>query len=380
MRIAFIAPLKRPITPETTVSRNRVITELAQGLIKDGHQVSIFGTSDSRLPGATIIPVIPKGLNFLPPTENEFYTHTAYIAHATAEVLRQQQDFDLIHNHMFPEFIPLLALRWFTTPFVTTVHAQITPELRMALSDVRGLQKTVYVCISESARKRLALSAELVYNGIDATFYTPNEQKSGDYLLFVGRMGKAKDTKGKFLDAKGVTDAIATAEKLGQTLKIAGNIEDNKFYEIFVKPHLSGTINLVSEIAPEQKMSREQIRTLYQDAKAFLFPIRWEEPFGLVMIEAMACGTPVIAYNRGSVSEIVRDGITGFIIDPDDAPRPKKGSWVIKKQGIEGLVEAIKRIGEIDRKITRKHVEENFTIEKMVAGYEEVYKKVIEKK
>ena len=125
-------------------------------------------------------------------------------------------------------------------------------------------------------------------------------------------------------------------------------------------------------------MESSDLAKFYQNACAFLFPIHWEEPFGLVMIEAMACGTPVIAYNRGSVSEIVRDGVTGFIIEEEDrGNQGNRGNWVIKKTGIEGLVEAIKRIGEIDRASCRRHVEENFTMEKMVEGYEKVYKKIL---
>ena len=123
-----------------------------------------------------------------------------------------------------------------------------------------------------------------------------------------------------------------------------------------------------------------------QKARAFLVPITWEEPFGLTMIEAMACGTPVVAYNRGSVSEIIRDGVTGFIIDPPEADLQMKNeklktknesSWIIQKRGVEGLIEAVKRIDEIDRAACRRHVEENFTVEKMVEGYEKVYQKVI---
>jgi len=124
-------------------------------------------------------------------------------------------------------------------------------------------------------------------------------------------------------------------------------------------------------------MQGATLASCYQKAQALIFPIQWEEPFGLVMVEAMSCGTPVIAYNRGSVAEIVKDGVTGFIVDPDDTDRPGKGSWTIKKQGVEGLVEAVKRIGEIDRAAARKHVEEKFTMDAMVAGYERAYKKLL---
>ena len=106
-------------------------------------------------------------------------------------------------------------------------------------------------------------------------------------------------------------------------------------------------------------------------------PINWEEPFGLVMAEAMSCGTPVIAYNRGSVPELIEDGVTGFIIDPDDSPRPGKGTWAIKKQGEEGLIEGLRRIGEIKRSDCRKRVEEMFSIEKMTENYVSLYEKIL---
>ena len=144
------------------------------------------------------------------------------------------------------------------------------------------------------------------------------------------------------------------------------------FYNTKVAPYIDGK-NIVSRGFFEGNKKSDFIRK----GKAFLFPLRWDEPFGLTMIEAMACGTPVIAYNHGSVSEIVRDGLTGFIVDPDDEDRPGKGTWVIKKQGIEGLIEAVRRIGEIDRKACRKHIEDNFTVEKMVDGYEKVYHKIL---
>ena len=192
-------------------------------------------------------------------------------------------------------------------------------------------------------------------------------------------MSKAKKD-GKFIDPKGVTNAIKVSQATGSSLKIVGNVEDEKFYDELVVPNLSDKIEVIGGISSEQSLTREQVRDLYENAMAFLFPINWEEPFGLVMIEAMSCGAPVIAYNRGSVSEVVRDGVTGFIIDPDDEDRPGKGSWIIKKQEIEGLIEAVKRIGEIDRKACRKHVEENFSVDRMVENYEKVYRGILDKR
>jgi len=377
LKIALLAPLKRPINSQTTVSRNRIVLEIAEGLVKRGHSVTVFGTSDSQIPNVEIVGIVPKGLVDLSPSENPFYTDTAYITHAVMKLLSEQEQFDIIHNHMYPEFLPLIALGLIKKPLVTTVHSQVTAELRMALSDTYG--SSVLVSISQSAQQALGLNSRLIYNGINTDFFVPGISGEKSYLLFVGRMSKAKEN-GKFMDPKGAVNAIKVAQNSGENLKIVGNVEDKKFYDELIAPHLSDRIQFVGQISSEQTLTREEMRNLFQDAKAFIFPILWEEPFGLVMIEAMSCGTPVIAYNRGSVSEIVRDGLTGFIIDSDNEDRPGKGSWMIKKQGIEGLVEAVKRIGEIDRSVCRKHVQENFSVEKMVEGYEKIYTEIISRK
>ena len=205
-----------------------------------------------------------------------------------------------------------------------------------------------------------------VYNGIDETEFA-FVPKGGEQLIAVGRL----------VSQKGFDQAITATKLAGTRLTIASwvtdNIRDSDYYKQKIAPQVDG-----KQIVIESLMLEEKRVQLYQNAKALLFPIAWEEPFGMVMIEAMSCGTPVIAYNRGSVSEIVKDGETGFIIDPDDKGNwGNRGNWVIKKTGIEGLVEAVKRIGEIDRAVCRKHVEDNFTIERMVEGYEKVYQKIL---
>jgi glycosyltransferase involved in cell wall biosynthesis len=175
---------------------------------------------------------------------------------------------------------------------------------------------------------------------------------------------------------KGHDIAIAAARGAGMPLTFAtwmsDAVKETPYFKEKIAPFIDG-----KNIVLNSLMQGVSLASAYQKAKALIFPIQWEEPFGLVMIESMSCGTPVVAYNRGSVAEIVKDGVTGFVIDPDDTDRPGKGTWVIKTQGIEGLVEAIKRVGEIDRAACRRHVEEKFTIDKMVEGYENVYKKVL---
>jgi len=368
LRIGMLAPLRRSLNPTTTVSRNRIIVDLATGLFKKGHKVTVFASSDSYIPGIEIVGISKKGLNFLPPSENPFYTETAYISHEIMEAVIHQDQFDIIHNHMYPEFLPLLAAHSYTIPVVTTIHAQVTQELVMALSDT--YKKTHLVCISKSAQKRLNLPSVVIYNGIDITLFSKATSIKRSYFLFVGRMSKVKDKSGKFLDPKGVRDAIMAAERLGEELRIVGNVEDRAFYDTIIAPHLSLKIKFVGEPSSEQKLKREEIANLYQNAKALLFPIHWEEPFGLVMTESMACGTPVLAYKRGSVPEIVVDSLTGYTIDPIG--------------GVDGLTEAMKKINSLStneyQKISdncRMRIEEEFSAEKMVENYEKLYRKLI---
>lgn len=355
----MLAPLKRAITPDTTVSRARVIVDLASGLMKNGHQVTIFTTADSHLPGATIVPIAPAGLQFLPPVENEFYRHTSYLVRMVAEALRRQGEFDIIHNHMYPEYLAFLALGSFQTPVVTTAHSQMTPETIAAL---KTFPTAHLVAISHMAKDAAHIDGmRVVHNSVDTTLFHPDDSAK-TYLLAVGRMSNAKDAAGHFLDPKGITTAITIAKRMGQPLKIVGNVEDPAFFDTLVKPHLSDTIEFVGEVSPEQTLSRAQMATLFRGAKAFINPINWEEPFGLVMAEALASGTPVVAFDRGAVREIVGDGV-GFVVDP--------------REGIEGFLAAISRTNTIDRAACRAWAVGHFSTDRMVCEYESVYQDVV---
>ncbi len=377
LKIALLAPLKRPINPQTTVSRNRIVADLVTGLARKGHNVTLFGTANSYIPNVKIVGIIPKGIVELPPAENQFYAETGYLVQLAKKIEEMVSDFDIIHNHTYPEFINLMILGKIKTPMVTTVHAQATAEFDNTLSLFPNAK---LISISKAHRQLFKKTKfeKIVYKGVDTNLYSFSDKKR-EYLLWLGRLSEAKNKDGSFMDPKGIRWAIELAEQTGEKLLLSGNVEDMEFYNNDVKPFLSDKIQWVGPVSPEQALTREEVISLMQGAKAFLMTINWEEPFGLVMAESMSCGTPVIAYNRGSVSEIVRDGLTGFIIDPDNEDRPGKGSWVIKKQGIEGLVEAIKRIGEIDRRVCRKHVEENFSDQKMVENYEKVYFEIVNK-
>jgi glycosyltransferase involved in cell wall biosynthesis len=183
---------------------------------------------------------------------------------------------------------------------------------------------------------------------------------------------------GRLVPEKGLHNALKATELSQKKLVVSVNLPEefgmNLYYDGLKKDLENDRTTVLPVVNKEKRLA------LYGQAEALLFPIEWEEPFGIVLIEAMACGTPVIAFNRGSVPEIIRDGVTGFIIDPDGIDRPGKGSWIIKNQGISGLAEAIGRIGELSRMSCRYHVEEKFSKKNMVRGYEQVYANLIRRK
>lgn len=364
MRILFSSLLKRKVTSDMTASRPRVIFDLASGLVKRGHQVSILGTGDSYVPGAKIISVIPKSLVEMPAFENPFYAETSCLVQLAKKIEEIANKFDIIHNHTYPEFINLLIADKVKTPIVTTVHAQATLELDETLSLFKN---TTLVALS-NAHKRLFKKAKIdkvIYNGVDTSLYAFSDKRE-DYLLWLCRLSKAKNEDGTFMDPKGIKWAIQLARETGEKLLLSGNVEDMEFYNRDVKPYLNEKIQWVGPVSSEQVLSKQKVVSLMQGAKAFLMTINWEEPFGLVMIESMSCGTPVIAFDRGAVSEIVIDGLTGFVVDP--------------KQGIDGLKNALKEISTINLVDCRSHIEKNFSLERMIKNYEDLYLEILNKR
>lgn len=363
MRVLLVSTLKRKVSPETTASRSRVIFQIGQELVKKGHTVDLLGTKDSHIPGVGILSVIEKAFIELPPFENSFYVETSYLVALEKKIEELAKNYDVVHSHTYPEFFNLYATERISTPMVTTLHAQPTPEYDHVLS---LFPHANLVSISK-AHKSLFKKTKInwtVYNGIDTKLFSFEENKD-DYLLWLGRLGRAKNKDGTFFDAKGARWAIALAEATGSRLLLSGNVEDREFYEKDVLPHLNDKIQWVGGISSEQPLAREEVIKLMQKAKAFLMPINWEEPFGLVIAEAMACGTPVIAFDRGAVSELIIDGKTGFVISPDE--------------GVEGLKKALSKLNQITPQNCREHVEQNFTVEKMGEAYEKIYGELLDK-
>ncbi len=384
MRIGLLLP---SIYMYDRFGKNRIFApgelgrSLADGLVKKGHEVYFYTApgveTEAKLIAGDeeLLSKDPFYYLFRNRSKEEQDFTTAEIRKRDYEytlTLKAYQDatrgkLDIVHSyhdfgaHYFNELTGF--------PTVYTLHDPL-PQTTDTIEYHRFSQfkNHNYVSISNSQRRGLVdlNFVETAYHGLEINNYIFGEGKGG-YLIHFGRI----------LEDKGAHIAIEVAKRTGFPLKIASSSIKANISELYynqkIKPQVDGKV--ISEVGfLEGKEKSDYIN----NSKAFLFPINWEEPFGLVMIEAMACGTPVVAFNRGSVSEIVRDGFTGFVIDPDNEDRPGIGSWVIKKRGIEGLIEAVQRIGEIDRSACRKHVLENFTIEKMVEGYEKVYQKVID--
>lgn len=364
MKILFLPPLTRKINARTTSARPRLVFELAKAMTKKGHQVSVLGTKDSKIKGVKIIPIIPKGFYSLmgKARPNPFYAHNSYLVKQLKKTESLSGKYDVIHNHCYPEFINLILEKEFKAPLITTLHMAMTKEIDEVLS---LFPQTKIIAPSESAQKlsKKTKIYKMVYHGVDTDLYKYKEKKE-DYLLWIGRLGKDKDQKGRFLDHKGVRWAIKLAEKTNSKLLMGGNVEDMDFFNQDVKPHLSSRIKWISDTTFEQPLKKKEVVSLMQNAKALLMMTQLEEAFGLVVAEAMSCGTPVIGFRKGGVAEIIKNNETGFIVKPND---------------FNALQNALKKIDKIKPKDCRERIENIFSLDKMMENYEAIYKDLIKK-
>jgi glycosyltransferase involved in cell wall biosynthesis len=334
MRIALLAPLHEAVPPERYGGTERVISWLTEELVRRGHAVTLFASGDSRtaaeLVAATPAALRPSGaLEVIGP-------HLQQVA-----MLRDRlDDFDVIHSHV--DMFAMPFRRPGDPPLVTTMHGRLDlPELAPVYAAFRTEN---LVSISDAQRAPLPdlRWVATVHHGLPLGDY-PVGDGTGDYLLFVGRISPEKRPH----------VAIDVARRAGCRLVIAAKVDraDGAYWEAEVRPRLRGAgVEYVGET--DLATTRELLR----NARALLFPIDWPEPFGLVMIEAMACGTPVLTRRRGSTPEVVADGVTGFVCDRD-----------------EDLEAAIRRVDTIDRRACRTWVETRFAVERMADDYEAVY-------
>jgi len=339
MRIAQIAPPWITVPPAGYGGTEWVVQQLCDGLTARGHDVVLYATGDSHT-GAELCALFPRQM---PEVMGQTAFDARHVSFAFADI--EQQPFDIVHDHS--GFLGIAFSRYLAPPMVHTVHCAFDSTAFGFYEQFK--REVAYVGISEYQQSMGPAGmtwAGLAYNAIAVEQWPFTPQKD-DYLLAFGRV----------CEAKGFHHSIEAAKRAGRRLIMAGVLQDQyrDYFEAKVEPLIDG-----EQIVYEGEVSDERKRELFAHAHAFLFPITWAEPFGLVMIEAMACGTPVVAMRQGSVPEVVDDGVTGFVVDD-----------------FEDFVAAVGRVGEIDPAVCRRTVEERFTVQRMVADYEAIYRRVL---
>jgi glycosyltransferase involved in cell wall biosynthesis len=313
----------------------RVVSWLTEELVKMGHEVTLYASGDS-LTSARLVAGSRRALR-LDETVQDFYAHHMVLMN---KVLRDADDFDVLHFHTDYLHFPTFANG--THPIVTTMHGrQDLPDLAPVYREFAG---TPLVSISDDQRRPVSFASwtKTIYHGLPKNLL-PFGTGEGGYLAFVGRTSPEK----------GLDRAIEIARKAGIKLKIAAKVDkaDKAYFHEVIEPLIDGgEVEFVGEINEVQK------RDFLGHARALLFPIRWPEPFGLVMIEAMSCGTPVLAFRCGSVPEVMEDGLTGFIVDSMDEAH-----------------DAVPRLLALDRRAVRERFEQRFTSERMARDYVALY-------
>jgi glycosyltransferase involved in cell wall biosynthesis len=340
MKIAQVAPLYESVPPKWYGGTERIVSYLTEELVRQGHQVTLFASGDS-VTQARLVDACARSLRL----DQECVDEIAHYIVLLEQVFRQASAFDLIHFHIDYLHFPLSVRQHI--PTVTTLHG------RLDLPDLVPLYQMFpsipVVSISDAQRTPLPAVNWLgtVYHGLPEDLYTFRETP-GTYLAFLGRISPEK----------GVEQAIAIAQQVGMPLKIAAKVDrkDRDYFQEVVQPllHNNSLVQYIGEVGGDNK------DTFLGEAYALLFPIDWPEPFGLVMIEAMACGTPVIAYPRGSVSEVLEDGVTGWIVE-----------------GIEEAVQGVARVPALSRARCRQVFEERFSASRMTHDYLQIYKRLL---
>jgi glycosyltransferase involved in cell wall biosynthesis len=340
MKIAQVAPLAEAVPPKLYGGTERVVAYLTDALVELGHEVTLFASGDSATK-ATLSPVWPRALRLDP----EVRDHFAPMFMQLETVARRAHEFDVIHSHL--DYFGYPLLRRLGTPSVTTLHGRLDLHELPALYRLYG--DIPVVSISDSQRVPLpeASFVATVLHGLPQNLLSLGGGRGG-YLAFLGRVSPEKAP-----DA-----AIRIAARAGIPLKIAAKVDrvDREYFKTTVEPLLcQADVEFIGEIREDQKQE------FLGNAAGLLFPIAWREPFGLVMIEAMACGTPVIAFENGSVPEVLEDAVTGFIVHSEDQ-----------------AVEAVRRIGALDRARIRGEFERRFTAQRMAQNYLKLYERLVQ--
>jgi glycosyltransferase involved in cell wall biosynthesis len=340
MRIAQISPLTEAVPPKLYGGTERVISWLTEELVALGHDVTLFASGDSCT-SAKLEAVWPRAIRLDGSIRDPMGLHMTMLE----QVRRRTDEFDFLHFHL--DYYPFSLFSRQTTPFLTTLHGRLDlPELQPVFNTFSSLP---VISISNAQRRPVpqARWVRTVYHGLPADLLGP-QPVTPSYLAFLGRISPEKR----------VDRAIRIAQRCGLPIKIAAKVDkiDQDYFDEQIKPLMSlPFVDYIGEIADAQKSE------FLSGAIALLAPIDWPEPFGLVMIEAMACGTPVIAFNRGSVPEVIDEGVTGFVVEDETS-----------------AVAAVSQILNLSRAGVRQRFEERFTARRMATDYLEVYRELAE--
>lgn len=341
MRIAQVAPLFEAVPPKLYGGTERVVSFLTEELVALGHHVTLFASGDS-VTCAHLEASWPRAMRL----DGSIRDWIAPHLHMLEQVHQRSDDFDIVHCHL--DYLPFSLFSRGDTPFVTTLHGRLDlPELHPMFET---FSHAPVISISNAQRRPMPRAGWLktIHHGLPRNLLQPLEVERG-YLAFLGRIAPEKC----------VDRAIAIAARCGLKIKIAAKVDpaDKKYFEAEIKPLLSQPhVEFIGEIDDSQKSA------FLSGALGLLVPIDWPEPFGLVMIEAMACGTPVIAFNRGSVPEIVDDGITGFVVED-----------------VDGGVAAVRRLPKLSRARIRSVFERRFTARRMAEDYIAAYESLLQR-
>ena len=340
MKIAQIAPLIESVPPRLYGGSERMVSYLTEELVRMGHDVTLFASGDS-VTSAKLVPCVPKALRL----DTQVHDSIPYYMLMLDRVRACADEFDILHFHI--DFFPFPIFRPMAQRTLTTLHGRLDlPDLS---AFYLGFDDMPLVSISDAQRRHLphANYVKTIHHGLPLDLHRPTYDPRGGYVAFLGRISPEK----------GADRAIAIAQRFGIPIKIAAKVDkvDRPYYRDVVEPLLSAPgVELIGEINESQKTS------FLGEAKALLFPIDWPEPFGLAMIEAMACGTPVLAFRRGSVSEVVEDGVSGMIVDSFDE-----------------AVAALPRVFSLDRRRVRQTFERRFGADRMARDYVSLYRAML---
>jgi len=334
MKIAVLAPVAWRTPPRHYGPWEQMASNLTEGLVENKIEVTLFATGDSITAGQ-LDSVIPKGYE-------EDRTQDAKVVECLhiSNLMEKSADFDIIHNHY--DFLPLSFSGLIKTPLITTIHGFSSEKILKVYQKYNA--RGNYVSISNANRHPSLKYLATVYNGLNPEGFDFNAQPS-DYLLFFGRIHPDK----------GTAEAIQIAIKTNKKLIIAGIVQDSEYFRDKVEPFLGAEIEFIGSAGPEKR------NELLRNALGLLHPINFEEPFGLSVAEAMLCGTPVIAFNKGSMPELISDGQTGFLV-----------------KNVEDAVNAVKDLINIDRQACRTWAIQKFSQKKMVEDYIALYHQILQ--